>query len=194
MEENFFLRFGSMSKIGKLPISIPTGVTVTITGASVQVSGTKGNFTHKVPAGITVTTVEDKVIVGQEEKTKEQTKALFGLTRALLANMVKGVSEGFEKRLELSGVGYRAQGAGTDLTLSVGFSHPVKIKAPQGVSFRVEGNTIIVEGADKALVGNTAAEIRAVRKPEPYKGKGIKYVDERIRRKAGKAAKAVGGK
>lgn len=183
-----------MSKIGKLPIAIPTGVTVTITGASVQVSGTKGNFTHKVPAGITVTTVEDKVIVGQEEKTKEQTKALFGLTRALLANMVKGVSEGFEKRLELSGVGYRAQGAGTDLTLSVGFSHPVKIKAPQGVSFRVEGNTIIVEGADKALVGNTAAEIRAVRKPEPYKGKGIKYVDERIRRKAGKAAKAVGGK
>lgn len=183
-----------MSKIGKLPITIPTGVTVTVTDNTVQVAGQKGNFTHKVPAGITVSVAEDKIQVGQEEKTKEQTKALFGLTRALLANFVKGVSTGFEKRLELAGVGYRAQGAGADLTLSVGFSHPVKIKAPQGVTFRVEGNVIVVEGADKALVGNTAAIVRAVRKPEPYKGKGIKYVGEHIRRKAGKAAKAVGGK
>lgn len=183
-----------MSKIGKLPITVPAGVTVTVAERTVTVTGAKGNFTHVVPAGITVTLTENVLTVGQEEKTKEQTKALFGLTRALLANMVKGVSTGFEKKLELSGVGYRAQAAGSDLTLSVGFSHPVKIKAPQGVTFTVDGNTITVAGADKAIVGNVAAEVRAVRKPEPYKGKGIKYVGEVIRRKAGKAAKAVGGK
>lgn len=182
-----------MSKIGRLPIIVPAGVTVTINGDVVSVAGGKGNFSHKIPAGITVTLAENVLTVGQEEKSKDETKALFGLTRALIANMVKGVSDGFEKKLELAGVGYRAQAAGSDLTLSVGFSHPVKIKAPQGVTFKVDGNTITVEGADKALVGNTAAVVRAVRKPEPYKGKGIKYVGEYIRRKAGKAAKAVGG-
>lgn len=183
-----------MSKIGKLPITIPTGVTVSIADNVVSVAGPKGNFSHKVPAGITVTLAENVLTVGQEEKTKEQTKALFGLTRALLANIVKGSSVGFEKKLELAGVGYRAQANGAELTLSVGYSHPVKIKAPQGVIFKVEGNIITVEGADKALIGNVAAQVRAVRKPEPYKGKGIKYVGEYIRRKAGKAAKAVGGK
>ncbi len=182
-----------MSKIGRMPITIPAGVTVTLTGKEVNVVGTKGNFTHVIPAGITVVIVDNVLTVGQEEKSKDETKALFGLTRALLANMIKGVSAGFEKKLELAGVGYRAQASGADLTLSVGYSHPVKIKAPQGVTFRVDGNVIVVEGADKALVGNTAAEVRAVRKPEPYKGKGIKYVGEYIRRKAGKAAKAVGG-
>lgn len=182
-----------MSKIGRMPITIPTGVTVTVADKKVTVAGTKATFTHAVPAGITVTVAENIITVGQEEKTKDETRALFGLTRALLANMVKGVSAGFEKKLELSGVGYRAQASGSDLTLSVGFSHPVKIKAPQGVTFKVDGNIIVVEGADKALVGNVAAEVRAVRKPEPYKGKGIKYVGEYIRRKAGKAAKAVGG-
>ncbi len=184
-----------MSKIGRLPITIPTGVTVHVTGTVVSVSGAKGNFTHTLPQGITVTTAENIITVAQEGSAKQQiaTKALWGLTRALLANMVKGVSVGFEKKLELAGVGYRAQANGGELTLSVGFSHPVKIKAPSGITFKVEGNTIIVEGADKAQVGNTAAEVRAVRKPEPYKGKGIKYVGEYIRRKAGKAAKAVGG-
>lgn len=183
-----------MSKIGKMPITVLSGVTVTVAENVVTVNGPKGNFTHKIPTGITVTVAENVITVGQEEKTKDQTKALFGLTRALLANMVKGAATGFEKKLELSGVGYRAQASGSDLTLSVGFSHPVKIKAPQGVTFKVEGNIITVEGADKALVGNVAAQVRAVRKPEPYKGKGIKYVGEHIRRKAGKAAKAVGGK
>lgn len=182
-----------MSKIGRMPITIPAGVTVTVVDKTVTVTGSKGNFNHSFPRGITVSVAENVITVGQEEKGKEETKALFGLTRALIANMVKGVSTGFEKKLELAGVGYRAQASGADLTLSVGFSHPVKIKAPQGVTFRVEGNTIIVEGADKALVGNTAARVREVRKPEPYKGKGIKYVGEYIRRKAGKAAKAVGG-
>lgn len=195
MEENYFLRFGKkyMSKIGRMPVSVPSGVTVTISGDMVTVTGPKGNFTHKIPTGITATIAENVITVGQIEKTKDITRALFGLTRALLANMVKGASTGFEKKLELAGVGYRATAAGSDLTLSVGFSHQVKIKAPQGVTFKVDGNIITVEGPDKALVGNVAAEIRAVRKPEPYKGKGIKYVGEYIRRKAGKAAKAVGG-
>ncbi|HSW97226.1 MAG TPA: 50S ribosomal protein L6, partial [Candidatus Saccharimonadales bacterium] len=121
-------------------------------------------------------------------------KAIFGLTRSLLSNMVTGVSTGFEKKLELSGVGYRVAMAGADISLSVGFSHPVKIKAEPGITFTIKDNGIIVSGIDKALVGNTAAVIRAIRPPEPYKGKGIKYAGEKIRRKAGKAAKAVGGK
>lgn len=182
-----------MSKIGKMPIEIPAGVTVTVTGQVVAVSGPKGNMSHTVPAGLMVTIADNVMTVTQEEKTADQTKALFGLTRALLANIVKGLSTGFEKRLEMTGVGYRAQAGGQDLTLNVGYSHPVKIKAPQGVMFAMDGNTIVVSGSDKALVGNTAAKVRAVRPPEPYKGKGIRYVGEYIRRKAGKAAKAVGG-
>lgn len=183
-----------MSKIGKLPIAVPAGVTVTMNGKTVTVVGTKGQMQYTISRGITLTIGEGSVVIGQEEKTKEQTKALFGLTRALVNNMVKGVSAGFDKKLEMSGVGYRAQTNGSELTLSVGFSHPVKFTAPQGITFAVEGNTITVSGIDKALIGDIAAKIRAVRKPEPYKGKGIKYVGERIRRKAGKAAKAVGGK
>lgn len=182
-----------MSKIGKMPIEIPAGVTVTVNGSVVSVSGPKGNMSHTIPAGLLVTVAENVMTVTQEEKTANQTKALFGLTRALLNNIVKGLSTGFEKKLEMTGVGYRAQAGGQDLTLNVGYSHPVKIKAPQGVSFSMDGNTIVVSGSDKALVGNTAAQVRAVRPPEPYKGKGIRYVGEYIRRKAGKAAKAVGG-
>lgn len=182
-----------MSKIGKLPIAIPAGVTVTINGKDVSIVGPKGTMQHTVPQGILIALADNVLSVSQEEKTKDATKALFGLTRALLNNMVKGVSEGFEKKLELAGVGYRAQANGQELTLSVGYSHPVKITAPNGVTFAVDGNIITVMGYDKALIGNTAAKVREVRKPEPYKGKGIKYVGEYIRRKAGKAAKAVGG-
>jgi len=156
------------------------------------VNGAKGNATQTIPSGIVVSVSENVVHVTQEEKTKDETKALWGLTRALVANMVKGVSAGFEKRLEMAGVGYRASAGGQDLTLNVGFSHPVKIKAPLGVTFSMDGNVIVVSGLDKALVGNTAARVRFVRPPEPYKGKGIKYVGEYVRRKAGKAAKAVG--
>lgn len=182
-----------MSKIGKMPIELPAGVSVSVSGNTVSVTGPKGNMSHVVPAGLMVSVVDNIMTVTQDEKTAYQTKALFGLTRALLANIVKGLSTGFEKRLEMTGVGYRAQAGGQDLTLNVGYSHPVKIKAPQGVMFAMDGNIIIVSGSDKALVGNTAAKVRAVRPPEPYKGKGIRYEGEYIRRKAGKAAKAVGG-
>ncbi|HSD98231.1 MAG TPA: 50S ribosomal protein L6 [Patescibacteria group bacterium] len=183
-----------MSKIGKLPIAIPAGVTVTVDGGKVTVAGGKGNLSFVLPAGITAVVEENVLRIGQEEATKETTKNLFGLTRATLANMVKGVSVGLEKKLELSGVGYRAQAAGSELTLNVGFSHPVKIKAPEGITFTVAENVITVSGTDKAMIGLIAARVRAVRPPEPYKGKGIKYVGEYIRKKAGKAAKAVGAK
>lgn len=183
-----------MSKIGKLPVAIPSGVTVTVTDGKVTVAGPKGQLEYAVPAGITVAVADEKIAVGQEEKTKELTKNLFGLTRAMLANMVKGVSTGVEKKLELTGVGYRAQASGSDLTLNVGYSHPVKIAGGQGITFTVADNVITVSGTDKALVGLIASRVRAVRPPEPYKGKGIKYVGEYIRKKAGKAAKAVGAK
>lgn len=183
-----------MSKIGRLPIEIPEGVTVTVVDTMVTVNGSKGTLSFAIPTGITVIVADGKIIVGQHDATKEETKNLFGLTRANIANMVLGVSKGVEKKLELSGVGYRAQASGSELTLSVGFSHPVKMKAPPGITFTVADTTITVSGIDKALVGLLAAQIRAVRPPEPYKGKGIKYVGEYIRKKAGKAAKAVGAK
>ena len=183
-----------MSKIGKLPIVIKEGVAVTVTGNSATVTGPKGTLTFPIPAGIVVTVADGKAQVGQEEKTREITKNLYGLTRAMLANMVTGVSVGVDKKLELTGVGYRAQASGSELTLSVGFSHPVKIKAPNDITFTVVENIITVAGTDKAMVGLIASRVRAVRPPEPYKGKGIKYVGEYIRKKAGKAAKAVGAK
>lgn len=183
-----------MSKIGKMPIEIKEGVTVSIISGVITITGAKGTMSYAIPVGLQVVSENGKLIVTQEEKMKYQTRALFGLARALIANMVTGVSTGFEKKLELSGVGYRVAMAGADISLSVGFSHQVKIVAKQGITFAIKDNGIIVSGIDKALVGNTAAEIRAVRPPEPYKGKGIKYAGEKIRRKAGKAAKAVGGK
>ena len=173
---------------------LASGTTVTVNGQELTVTGAKGTMNFTIPAGILVAVADGKAVVSQEEKTKEQTKNLFGLTRAMLANMVKGVSTGVEKKLELSGVGYRASSNGQELTLSVGYSHQVKIKAPAGITFTVTENIITVSGIDKALVGLLASQIRAVRPPEPYKGKGIKYVGEHIRKKAGKAAKAVGGK
>lgn len=182
-----------MSKIGRMPVSIKTGVTVTADGETVTVTGPKGTLTFPLPSGILVEVAGDKVQVKQEKPGEELSKPAFGLTRASIANMVKGVSEGFEKKLELSGVGYRAQSSGTELTLSLGFSHPVKIKAPNGITFAVAENVISILGADPVIVGNMAAHIRGIKPPEPYKGKGIKYVGEVIRKKAGKAAKAVGG-
>ncbi len=182
-----------MSKIGKTPIIIKDGITANISGNIVNVTGPKGNFKYTLPLGIHVKVEGDKVIVSQDPNALEDTKALFGLVRATIANMVYGASTGFEKKLELSGVGYRAQLAGADLNLSLGFSHPVKIKAIQGITFGVIENVVTISGGDKALVGDIDAKIRAIRPTEPYKGKGIKYVGEKIRRKAGKAAKAVGG-
>jgi large subunit ribosomal protein L6 len=181
-----------MSKIAKKPIIIKEGIRVAIEGRNVKVSGPKGELSFTIPVGIKAEVVGGEIIVSQEKKNSQETNALFGLTRAIINNLVRGVSEGFEKKLELSGVGYRAQAAGDTLTLSLGFSHPVIVKANQGITFTVEEN-ITISGIDKALVGDTAAKIRIIRPPEPYKGKGIKYVGERVRRKAGKAAKAIGG-
>jgi large subunit ribosomal protein L6 len=182
-----------MSKIGKMPITINPGVNIAIENSVANVTGPKGSLSFPIPQGIKVEQIEDKIIVSQVKENDKITNALFGLTRAMLANLVKGVTDGFETKLELTGVGYRAQGSGDTLTLSLGFSQPVIIRGIPGITFKVEENVITVMGMDKVVVGDTAAKIRAIRPPEPYKGKGIKYSGERIRRKVGKAAKAVAG-
>lgn len=178
------------SNIGKQPITIEAGVTVAKDGKNITVVGTKGTLSWIVPSGIDVEIVDNVVVVRKEHDSRYLEK-FYGLTRALIANMVTGVSKGFDRKLELSGVGYRARVDGKDLILNVGFSHPVKISAPEHVDFRVEDNTITVSGIDKQIVGDTASKIRKVRPPDPYKAKGIKYQGEKIRRKAGKAAKAA---
>lgn len=183
-----------MSKIGKLPIEVKDSVTVTIDGQQVKVSGTKGEMSYVMPRGIQATLENGQLIVTPERDDDRQLRAFHGLTRALLANMVTGVETGFEKKLEINGVGYRAQMQGNDLVLSLGFSHPVRFTPRSGVQISVADNVITVSGTDKMLVGEMAAKIRGAKPPEPYKGKGIRYAGERIRRKAGKAAKAVGGK
>ena len=176
-----------MSRIGKKPISLPAGVKVTVDGNIVTVQGPKGTLVQTLPEGITITEEDNQVLVQRANDNKQQ-RAFHGLTRALIANMVEGVTNGFEKKLELVGVGYRAQMQGKKLVISIGFSHPVEIDDPEGIEFEVPAPTrITIKGINKQLVGNTAAHIRAIRKPEPYKGKGIKYENEHIRRKAGKA-------
>jgi large subunit ribosomal protein L6 len=182
-----------MSKIGKMPIILNSGVTVTVSGNMVTIVGPKGNGSYVIPTGMTVAVAEGRVTVSADSIADRKFRALYGLTRANLANVIKGVDTGFEKKLELTGVGYRAQMQGADLVLSLGFSHPVKFQPKDGIKIAVVDNGISITGSDKALVGETAANIRAVRPPEPYKGKGIKYKGEKIRRKAGKAAKAAAG-
>ncbi len=179
-----------MSRIGKAPISIPNGVEVSVSGQVVTVKGTKGSLSHTVPEVISVTVDGDVINVGRE--TDERTsRALHGLSRSLINNMVIGVSDGFRKDLEIVGVGYRAAAKGNDkLELSLGFSHSVEVQAPDGITFDVpEPTKIGVIGIDKQAVGQVAAVIRAYRKPEPYKGKGVRYAGERVMRKAGKAGK-----
>jgi len=180
-----------MSRIGKKPIEIPEAVEVKIDGQKVLVKGSKGELSFEVRPEIKAELKENKIVLAPQAATK-QTKAFWGLTRALLQNMVKGVSQGYEKKLELEGVGYRCSLEGQDLVLSIGFSHPVKIKAEEGINFAVEKNIITVSGIDKGLVGQTAAKIRNVRPPEPYKGKGIRYFGEQVRRKVGKKAVGAG--
>lgn len=176
-----------MSRIGKKPISLPAGVKVTVDGNTVTVQGSKGTLTQTLPEEITITQEDNQILVQRANDDKQQ-RSFHGLSRALIANMVEGVTNGFEKKLELVGVGYRAQMQGKKLVISIGFSHPVEVDAPEGIEFEVPAPTrITIKGIDKQLVGNTAAHIRAIRKPEPYKGKGIKYENEFIRRKAGKA-------
>jgi large subunit ribosomal protein L6 len=176
-----------MSRVGAQPIQIPEGITVTVDARLVRVKGPKGELSHTLPSGITATVAHNEIRLGREKESRELS-ALWGTSRALVANMVHGVMEGFEKKLEVHGVGYRAQAQGDTLQLNIGFSHPVEVRAPNGITFGVEKNVITVSGIDKILVGETAAKIRKVRKPEPYKGKGIRYEGEVVRRKAGKKA------
>jgi len=177
-----------MSRIGKKPIDVPAGVLVSVDPGRVTVSGPKGELRQVVPTRIGISQ-EDGTIVVTRPTERGEDRALHGLTRTLIANMVQGVTDGFEKRLEIQGVGYRAAMSGTDLELQVGYSHSVKIKPREGISFEVPIPTqVIVRGIDKQMVGQTAAEIRKVRPPEPYKGKGIRYEGEFVRRKVGKRA------
>ncbi|KAA3640860.1 MAG: 50S ribosomal protein L6 [Armatimonadetes bacterium] len=176
-----------MSRIGNSPIELPKGVEVKVNGDTVEVKGLKGSLSQTITEPITVS-VDDGTVTVARVNDERSSRALHGLTRALINNMVVGVSEGYSKELTAVGVGYRAALKGKQLELQVGFSHPVSIDAPEGISFEVpEPTRIIVSGIDKQLVGQMAADIRAVRPPEPYKGKGIRYVDEHVRRKAGKA-------
>ncbi|MFP3905951.1 MAG: 50S ribosomal protein L6 [Acidimicrobiales bacterium] len=179
-----------MSRVGTFPIPVPSGVDITIDGPSVTVTGPKGTLSHELPESITLRLEDDALLV---ERTDEErrTRGLHGLSRALVANMVTGVTEGFRKDLEIVGVGYRATAKGSDaLELALGYSHAVTIEAPDGITFDVPTPTNIgVIGIDKQVVGQVAANIRAVRKPEPYKGKGVRYAGERVLRKAGKTAK-----
>ena len=178
-----------MSRIGKRPITIPGKVSVTIDGSHIAVKGPKGELSRVLPAAVTVEQEGETLLVKRRDESRSS-RQLHGLSRTLVANMVEGVSQGFQQRLEIQGVGYRAQVQGRNLILIVGYSHPVQIEPPDGVQLAVETNTnVIVSGFNKELVGNTAAKIRAVRPPEPYKGKGIRYAGEAVRRKAGKAGK-----
>jgi large subunit ribosomal protein L6 len=178
-----------MSRIGKQPIELPAGVSVSLSPGRVMVNGPLGELTQQVPARMQVEQ-DDGTIVVKRPTERGDDRALHGLTRSLIANMVEGVTSGFQKRLEIQGVGYRAAVRGTDLELNVGYSHSVVLKAPQGITFEVPTPTeVIVKGIDKQQVGQVAAEIRAYRPPEPYKGKGVRYAGEVVRRKAGKSGK-----
>jgi large subunit ribosomal protein L6 len=177
-----------MSRIGRRPIDLPAGVMVSISPGRVQVNGPLGELTQAVPLRMEVEKGESEIVVRRPTDRGED-RALHGLTRTLIANMVEGVTQGFEKHLEIQGVGYRAQLKGTDLELAMGFSHPVLVKPRKGITFEVPTPTqVVVKGIDKQMVGQTAAEVRKVRPPEPYKGKGIRYRDEQVRRKVGKRA------
>ncbi|MDO5345530.1 MAG: 50S ribosomal protein L6 [Lachnospiraceae bacterium] len=178
-----------MSRIGRMPVAIPAGVTVTVAdGNEVTVKGPKGTLVRVLPVEMDIKVEDGHVVVSRPNDLKKM-KSLHGLTRTLIHNMVVGVSEGYSKTLEVNGVGYRAAKAGKKLTLTLGYSHPVEMEDPEGIETKVDGNKIIVSGISKEKVGQYAAEIREKRKPEPYKGKGIKYDDEVIRRKVGKTGK-----
>ncbi len=178
-----------MSRIGKLPIPVPAGVDVAIDGLAVTVNGPKGELSRVMPEGVTLSIDEDGDVIVERTGDSRTERSRHGLVRSLIFNMVTGVTDGYSKALELVGVGYRAAPKGSDVELQVGFSHPVVIEAPDGISLDIpQATRIVVNGIDKVLVGQVAANIRKVRPPEPYKGKGIKYEGEHVRRKAGKAA------
>jgi len=178
-----------MSRIGKAPIPVPSGVDVTIDGNHITVKGPKGTLDRELPGGVTLRREGEEILVERPDDER-QTRALHGLVRSLVNNMVVGVNEEFVKELEIIGTGYRAVLQGSTIDLSLGFSHPVKVDAPQGITFEVPTATrVVVRGVDKEQVGQVAANIRAIRKPEPYKGKGVRYLGEHVARKAGKTAK-----
>jgi large subunit ribosomal protein L6 len=179
-----------MSRIGKLPVTVPTGVEVTISGQNIKVKGPKGTLEHNIAEPIFVERAEDGTLKVQRPNDERTSRALHGLTRTLVNNLVVGVTAGYEKKLEIHGVGYRVAAKGSDLEFALGYSHPVKIVAPEGITFKVETPTrFSVSGIDKQKVGETAAVIRKLRRPDPYKGKGLRYEGEKIRRKVGKTGK-----
>jgi large subunit ribosomal protein L6 len=178
-----------MSRIGKLPIPVPAGVEVKINGQSIEVKGPKGTLSHVVPEPIRVVQEDNSVVVTRPDDER-LSRSLHGLTRTLIANNIHGVTQGFSKGLEIVGTGYRVTAKGNDLEFALGYSHPITVQPPAGISFVVEGNTkLTVNGIDKQAVGEVAANIRKLRKPEPYKGKGVRYAGEVVRRKAGKSGK-----
>jgi len=178
-----------MSRIGKLPISVPAGVEVKIDGNIVSVKGPKGALTHAVAAPIAVALEEGTIVVTRPDDERNS-RSLHGLTRTLISNLVTGVTTGYSKGIEIVGTGYRVTAKGSDIEFALGYSHPIYVKAPEGITFTVEGNTkLTVSGIDKQQVGEVAANLRKLRKPEPYKGKGVRYAGEVVRRKAGKAGK-----
>src|SRR3954454_13665489 len=178
-----------MSRIGRLPITVPAGVEVKVDGSVVTVKGSKGELSHTVPSPIEVS-LEDGTLTVARPNDERASRSLHGLTRTLIANMIQGVTAGYEKKLEIVGTGYRVQAKGTDLEFALGYSHPITVRAPEGITFTTDGPTrFAVQGIDKQQVGEVAANIRKLRKPDPYKGKGVRYAGEQIRRKVGKAGK-----
>jgi large subunit ribosomal protein L6 len=178
-----------LSRIGKLPIEVPSGVEVRVEGTLATVTGPKGTLTETLPTRISVRQEGNQILVERPDDERES-RSLHGLVRSLVANMVEGVTKGYEKQLEIQGVGYRVQAQGSDLVFSLGYSHQIPVKAPEGITFEVTSPTrFSVKGIDKQQVGQVAAEIRRLRKPDPYKGKGVRYAGEQVRRKAGKTAK-----
>ncbi|WP_297587282.1 50S ribosomal protein L6 [uncultured Mobiluncus sp.] len=177
-----------MSRIGKIPVEIPAGVEVNINGQDVSVKGPKGTLTMSVASPITAKVDGSTVVVSRPDDERES-RSLHGLTRTLIANMVEGVTNGYSKVLEIQGTGYRVNQKGAGLEFQLGFSHPVNVEPPEGITFKVEGNRVTVEGISKELVGEVASNLRKIRPPEPYKGKGVRYLGENVRRKVGKAGK-----
>lgn len=178
-----------MSRIGKQPVPIPKGVTVTISGQAVTAKGPKGQLSREFPPEVAIAQEGEEILVTRVDESRNA-RQRHGLVRTLIANMIEGVNKGYEKKLEIQGVGYRASTQGKKLVMALGYSHPVEFEPPEGITFAVEKNTnVTITGIDKEVVGNTAARVRAARPPEPYKGKGVRYAGEQIRRKAGKAGK-----
>ncbi|MEK7617656.1 MAG: 50S ribosomal protein L6 [Patescibacteria group bacterium] len=182
-----------MSRIGKKPVILPSGVKAELNGSSLSVSGPKGVLQIEIHPKVKVNVAEKEITVDIADKENKKEKSLWGLTRALINNLVEGVTKGFEKKLEVNGVGFKVQVSGQKIIMSLGFSHPVEVEIPNDLSVTVDKNLITIQGSDKQKVGKFAAEVRELKKPEPYKGKGIRYIDEVVRRKAGKVVKVVGG-